>query len=179
LDLNSLVQPVLDFIRAHPQYSILIVFLISFGECFAFLSWLVPGTFFFVAFSAFAGAANLPLIPLSLSASVGAALGFYTSYLLGIWLGPRANHVWPFRSRPELLARGHAFFEKWGAPAVFLGHFLGPVRAVIALIAGVAGMPQLPFHIANIAASFAWGFGMLYGVGVLGELANKYLGFLQ
>src|SRR5690349_3641437 len=96
LDINALVQPVLEFVRAYPQYAIVIVFLISFGECFAFLSWLVPGTVFFVAFGTFAGAANLALIPLSISASIGAALGFYTSYLLGVWLGPRAEHSWPF-----------------------------------------------------------------------------------
>lgn len=179
MDLNSLVQPVLDFVRAYPQYAIVIVFLISFGECFAFLSWLVPGTVFFVAFGTFAGAANLSLIPLSISASIGAALGFYTSYLLGLWLGPTAEHSWPFKNQPQLLARGHAFFEKWGAPAVFIGHFFGPVRAIIALVAGITTMPQVPFHIANIGASVLWGFSMFYLSGKVGEVANRYLGILN
>ncbi|WP_342360861.1 DedA family protein [Terrarubrum flagellatum] len=179
MDLDSIVQPVINFCRAYPQFAIVIVFLIAFGECFAFISLLIPGTFFFVAFGAFAGAAGLNLLPLSISASIGAAFGFYTSYLLGVWLGPRAEHTWPFRDKPEVLARGHAFFEKWGAPAVFIGHFFGPVRAIVALVAGIAKMPQPPFHLANIAASIVWGFAMLYGTGVVGEMANKYLGFLN
>ncbi|MET0605491.1 MAG: DedA family protein [Beijerinckiaceae bacterium] len=179
VDINSIVQPILEFARTHPEYAIVIVFLISFGECFAFLSWLVPGTVFFVAFGTVAGAANLGLIQLSISAACGAALGFYVSYLLGRYLGPAAHHTWPFRSNPAVLDRGHAFFEKWGAPAIFIGHFFGPVRAIIALIAGIVEMPQAPFHFANIAASTIWGFAMFYGAGKFGELANQYLGFLH
>ena len=53
------------------------------------------------------------------------------------------------------------------------------MRAIVALVAGIATMPQLPFHIANLLASIVWGFSMLYGAGVAGELANKYLGFLN
>ena len=37
----------------------------GFAECLVGLSILVPGTFFFVAFSAFAGAAQLNLAPLA------------------------------------------------------------------------------------------------------------------
>jgi membrane protein DedA with SNARE-associated domain len=178
LDLEVYVKPVLDFVRAYPQYSILIVFLIAFGECFAFLSWLVPGTFFFVAFGTFAGASNLNLLPLSIAAGVGAASGFYTSYLLGKWLGPTVAHKWPFKDKPEVLARGHAFFEKWGAPGIFIGHFFGPVRAIVALVAGILTMPQVPFHIANLSASALWGFAMFYGTGKAGEMMKTYLGFM-
>lgn len=171
--LNGFVQPVLDFVRAHPESATLIVFLIAFGECFAFISFLVPGTLFFVAFGAFAGSQGLSVLPLALAAAAGAATGFWISFLLGQYLGPHAAHHWPFRDNPATLQRGHDFFEKWGAPGIFVGHFFGPVRAVIALVAGMVNMPQLPFHIANVLASLLWGFAMFYGSGEAGKILSK------
>lgn len=171
--LNSLVQPVIDFVRTHPDYAIIVVFLIAFGECFAFLSFLVPGTLFFVAFGTLAGTQNMNLLPLALAAGIGAATGFWISYLIGRFLGPRAEHSWPFKNNPETLKRGHDFFERWGAPGIFLGHFFGPVRAIIALVAGIVNMPQLPFHIANILASMLWGFAMFYGSGEAGKILSR------
>lgn len=171
--LDGLVQPVIEFVRAHPEFATVIVFLIAFGECFALISFLVPGTVFFVGFGALAGSQGLSILPLALAAAVGAASGFWTSYLIGQYLGPRAEHHWPFRGNPETLRRGHAFFERWGAPGIFIGHFFGPVRAIIALVAGIVNMPQLPFHIANIAASTLWGFAMFYGSGEAGKILSK------
>ncbi|MGL4494683.1 MAG: DedA family protein [Beijerinckiaceae bacterium] len=170
---NGIVQPVIDFVRANPQYATLIVFLIAFGECFALVSFLVPGTLFFVAFGTFAGAQNLSVLPLALAAAAGAASGFWASFLIGQYLGPTAAHTWPFNKSPDSLKRGHDFFEKWGAPGIFFGHFFGPVRAIIALVAGIVNMPQLPFHIANIAASVLWGFAMFYGSGEAGKILSR------
>ena len=171
---DGLVQPVIGFVRANPQYAAIIVFLIAFGECFALISLLVPGTVFFVAFGAFAGSQNINILPLALAAATGAASGFWTSYLLGQYLGPRAGHHWPFRNNPDTLQRGHDFFEKWGAPGIFIGHFFGPVRAIVALVAGIVNMPQWPFHIANLAASVLWGFAMFYGAGEAGKMLAKW-----
>lgn len=173
---ESWIQALVEFVRANPQWAIVVVFLIGFGECFAFVSLLVPATVFFVAFGAFAGAAKLNLLPLALAAGVGAATGFWASYEIGRWIGPAARHRWPFRAHPEAMDRGHAFFEKWGAPGIFLGHWFGPVRAVIALVAGMVQMPPLPFHIANWAASLLWGFLLLYGTGMMGDYGATILG---
>jgi hypothetical protein len=61
------------------------------------------------------------------------------------------------------------FFERWGAPGIFFGHFVGPVRAVIAVVAGIVKMPPLQFHLANWSASFVWGFMFFYGFGLFGQ----------
>jgi len=44
---------------------------------------------------------------------------------------------------------------------VFLGHFFGPIRAVIPVIAGMAAMRQIPFQIANISSAFLWAGGVI------------------
>ena len=167
--LDSYMRGMAEFAQANAAYAVPIVFLVAFAECTAFLSFLVPATVFFAVFGAAAGASGLSPLPLALAATAGAGLGFWVSYWIGLVLGPRAHEFWPFRKNPEMLTRGHAFFEKWGAPGVFVGHFVGPVRAVIAIAAGIARMPPLPFHLANWTASTVWGFLFFYGGGLVGQ----------
>ena len=123
--LEQVMQALVEFMRANQQWAIPIVFLVAFGECVALLSWLVPATVFFTAFAAVAGASGLNLIPLAFAASLGAGCGFWISYWAGGVLGPRVGEYWPLNKNPELLERGHAFFEKWGVLGI-LRPFLRP-----------------------------------------------------
>lgn len=168
-ELKLWMDALVEFIRLHQEWAIPIVFLIAFAECVAILSWLVPATVFFTTFGAFAGASGLNLVPLALAASLGAGCGFWVSYWAGLILGPRVSHYPPMNRNPQMLERGHAFFEKWGALSIVIGHFFGPLRAVIAIVAGIVRMPPLQFHLGNWCASFAWGFGLIYGAGRLAE----------
>ena len=176
LQLEQWMQDLVEFMHANQEWAIPIVFLIAFAECVAILSWLVPATVFFTTFGAIAGATGLNLVPLSLAASLGAASGFWISYWVGLVLGPRVGAHWPRRDTPALLQRGHDFFEKWGVLGVAIGHFFGPIRAVVALVAGIVKMPFWPFQIANFAASFAWGFGLIYGAGRFSEYMLRFAG---
>jgi membrane protein DedA with SNARE-associated domain len=44
---------------------------------------------------------------------------------------------------------------------VFLGRFLGPLRAVVPLVAGFCEMGQVPFQIVNVASAIIWATGIL------------------
>ena len=172
-ELEQAMKALVDFMQTHQQWAIPIVFAVAFAECVAILSWLIPATVFFTTFGAVAGASGLNLVPLALAASLGAGSGFWVSYIAGIYLGPRVHDHWPFTKNPQLLDRGHAFFEKWGIASILIGHFFGPLRAVIAIVAGIVAMPAWQFQLANWLASFAWGFGLLYGVGRLSEFLAR------
>ncbi|RDJ27847.1 DedA family protein [Bosea caraganae] len=173
MQLESLMRDLVEFMRANQGWAVPIVFFVAFAECVAVLSWIVPATVFFTAFGAAAGASGLNLIPLAFAASLGAGSGFWVSYWAGLVLGPRVDHHWPFKQNPQLLERGHAFFEKWGVLSIVIGHFFGPLRAVIAIVAGIVKMPFLQFQLGNWIASFAWGFGLLYGAGRLAEFVTR------
>ena len=56
---------------------------------------------------------------------------------------------------------------------VFFGRFIGPLRAVVPLVAGACTMPFLAFQIANWTSAFLWSSVML-GAGAFGL---EYLGF--
>jgi membrane protein DedA with SNARE-associated domain len=173
MGLEDTMKDLAAFAQRNAAWAPVIVFFVAFGECVAFLSFLVPATAFFFVFGAAAGASGLDPLPLALAATAGAGLGFWLSYWIGLKIGPQADQYWPFNKNPDMLRRGHDFFEKWGAPGIFVGHFIGPVRAVIAIVAGIVKMPPLPFHIANWTASAVWGFMFFYGGGILGERLTR------
>ena len=151
-----MVHEIVDFIGRHASWAGPIMFGLSFGESFAFLSLLFPGTAIMVAAGAFIPGGTLSFWPLVIGCVTGAIAGDAISF----WLGQRYGHliarVWPFSRRPELLERGFAFFERHGGKSVFIGRFFGPLRAVIPLIAGVARMPSHRFWIANVSSALIW-----------------------
>ena len=64
------------------------------------------------------------------------------------------------------------FFQRYGAPAVFIGRLLPVIRTFIALPAGIARMPRLKFHIYTFAGSWPWCFALAWAGRYLGEKWN-------
>jgi membrane protein DedA with SNARE-associated domain len=100
-------------------------------------------------------------MPAIIAAALGGSLGYATSYWIGLYFKESIPNIWPFTTHPQLISQGERFFEKYGAFGVFLGHFFGPVRAVIPVVAGMFAMRQLPFQIANVASAIIWSAGVI------------------
>ena len=60
-----------------------------------------------------------------------------------------------------MLPKGHAFFEKWGVWAIFIGRFFGPLRAFVPLMAGLLQMRRRTFQVANIVSAAVWVLAIL------------------
>ncbi len=156
MELKPYVDAIVEFVRTHDQWAVLIVFLLSFGESLAFLSILIPSTAIMIALGGLFGASGIPWLPVWVAAVVGSILGYAVSYWIGLYFKNDIGKIWPFTSYPEMLPKGKDFFDKYGTAGVFIGHLIGPLRAVVPVIAGMYAMPQIPFQLANIAASIVW-----------------------
>jgi membrane protein DedA with SNARE-associated domain len=55
-----------------------------------------------------------------------------------------------------MVARARLFFRRFGFASIFLGRFLGPVRATVPLVAGVLRMDHRLFQLANIGSAILW-----------------------
>ncbi len=162
--MEHLVNSIVTFVENNQAWLIPITFLLAFGESLAFVSLFLPATVILVAISALMGKSGIGITNIVwvwFAAGAGGSLGYWVSYLIGYYFKDDVHKIWPFSSRPEMLVRGREFFEKWGAPGVFLGHFFGPVRAVVPVVAGTFAMPQLAFQVANISSAFLWATGVL------------------
>jgi membrane protein DedA with SNARE-associated domain len=170
--MHGFSEAVLAFTRAHGDLAPLIVGLLSFGESLAFVSLVVPATTILLGSGALFAAADITFLPVWAGAAIGAFLGDWLSFWLGRHFKDRIRWLWPFSRHPALLVSGRRFFARYGTFGVFLGRFFGPLRSVVPIVAGVSGMPPLPFQIANIASALIWAAAML----APGTLAVNWLG---
>lgn len=130
--------------------------LLTFAETAIGLDLLVPGEAGLVVVGAAANG-EIGVLPIVVAAAVGATTGDCTSY----WIGRRYGHrlidrfALTRRLRPAV-ERAEATMERHGSRAVFFGRFVGALRAVVPLVAGMARMPFGRFLVWNVAASIGW-----------------------
>jgi membrane protein DedA with SNARE-associated domain len=164
MNVHDFVDAIVTFVRANEGWAGPVAFIVAFLESFCFLSILWPGTAILIGIAALlakSGVEMSVLGPAIVWAGVGGALGYAISYWIGLYYKDGIRELWPFSRNPALIDRGQVFFQKWGAVGVFFGHFFGPVRAIIPVIAGMYAVPQWQFQLANISSAFIWAAGVI------------------
>src|SRR3954471_22413109 len=169
--LEAHAQQLVEFVRLHEVWAAPIVFALAFGESLAFISLLIPAWAALVGIGVLIGSSQLNFWPIWIAGSIGAALGDWLSYWVGVKLGPPVAHVWPLSRHPDLLPRGERFVKRWGVLAIFIGRFFGPLRASVPLVAGIFAMPYWRFQAANFTSAFLWAGVLL----TLGDVVSKLI----
>jgi membrane protein DedA with SNARE-associated domain len=174
--MEHLVQPTLDFVSTHSTWAVVILFVTAFGESFVFIGLLFPGTSLLIAAGTLTAAGSLAPFPIIVGAVAGAVLGDTVSYWIGRRFGGGIARVWPFTRNPELLQSGIRFFARHGGKSVFIGRFLGPMRAVVPLAAGVMRMRSDRFWLANVTSALVWAPMLLFAGDIAGNFGNRLFG---
>ena len=156
-----MIHEIVNFVATHASWAAPIMFLLSLGESFAFVSLLFPGTTVMIAAGAFIPSGTLKFWPLVIACVTGAIAGDAISFGLGRRYGHLIEQVWPFTRHPELLTRGFAFFQRHGGKSIFISRFFGPLRAVIPLVAGISKISPDRFWLANILSALVWAPALL------------------
>jgi len=169
MNLEQYGSVVVDFVRAHQSWAAPVVFALAFAESLAFISLLIPAWAALVGIGLLLASSDIPFLPIWIAASVGAALGDWVSYWIGFKLEHAVYHMWPLSRHPGLIPKGEAFIRRWGALAVFIGRFSGPLRASVPIVAGIFAMPQWRFQLANWSSAFLWAAVLL----LLGDATSQ------
>jgi membrane protein DedA with SNARE-associated domain len=156
MDLEGYAQQIVEFVKVHQGWAAPIVAALCFAESLAFISLLIPAWAALVAIGTLIGASGLNFWPIWIAGSIGAALGDWLSYWIGLKLEKGVYNIWPLSKHPELIPKGEDFVKKWGALAIFIGRFSGPLRATVPLVAGIFAMPFWRFQLANFTSAFLW-----------------------
>jgi membrane protein DedA with SNARE-associated domain len=153
---TSFIDPLIAFVSAHAGLAYLTLFLAALLEAVPVVGSVIPGSTIILALSALVPGGELNLFPVLASAIAGALLGDGTAF----WIGHRSQHeilnAWPLTNYPRVVAQSEAFFQRWGALAVFFARFVPPIRAFVPITAGASGMPPFRFYAVNIAAVLLW-----------------------
>ena len=148
---------------------LLLIGIIVFSEVGLLLGFILPGDTLLIAAGIFAHEGKIALVPLILVIMIAAILGDSLSYYWGRKLGPQV-----FKKEDSILfnkdhvTKAEKFYEKFGAKALLVTHFLPIVRAFMPMMAGVAKMPYRRFLTFNIAGDILWAISV--------TLAGYYIG---
>ncbi|WP_346798604.1 bifunctional DedA family/phosphatase PAP2 family protein [Halomonas sp. Bachu 37] len=158
-----------------PWLLLLLILLISLVESLALVGLLVPGVVLITAAGSLAGHQDVAIPAVLSAAFVGAVLGDGISFSLGYSQRERVMQRWPLSQHPEWLARGARFFKRYGTLSVFFGRFVGPVRPIIPLVAGMLHMSPRTFAWANIVSAALWAPAYVLPGYLLGRSWQKLL----
>lgn len=170
---SSFIAPMTTWLNQHPHWAGIFTFLISFSESLAVIGSIVPGSVTMTAIGMLIGAGVIPCVSTFIWAILGAIAGDSASYFLGFYYHEKIAEYWPFRKYPNMLISGKAFFAQHGGKSVFIGRFLGPLRSIIPVIAGMMRMPNNRFLIANISSAILWSFLYILPGIIIGSAASE------
>ncbi len=178
---NGILGGLVGLIQSHPGWLIGLAFLFAFLEALALVGLIMPGVVLLFLVGAVVGFDGPLFISCWLAAMAGALAGDWASYWLGRRFSAQVTAMWPLSRHPELLGAGERMFLRHGGKGVFIGRFVGPIRPVLPLVAGMMRMPQANFLFFAVPACFLWAPlyllpGMLFGASL--ELAAEFAGRL-
>lgn len=158
---------------------LLLIGFIVFAEVGLLLGFILPGDTLLIAAGIFAHEGKISLVPLIAVIIVTAIAGDSLSYYWGRKLGPQV-----FKKEDSILfnkdhvVKAEKFYDKFGAKALLITHFLPIVRAFMPMMAGVAKMPYRRFLTFNIIGDVLWAVSVTlvgYYIGSRIPNVDKYI----
>jgi len=88
---------------------------------------------------------------------LAAIIGNLVGYWIGAAVGPALfNRPDSKLFRQEYVEKAHAFFERYGAPAIILARFVPIVRTFAPFVAGTGNMDYKRFMFFNVVGAILW-----------------------
>lgn len=139
----------------------------SLVESAAFVGLLLPGETVLFLTGVLAGLHVVSPVPLALLALTGAVVGDAIGYAVGRWWGPALRSSGLGRRVGEQRwARAMDAVRRRGVGAVALGRWVGVLRALVPMTAGMSGLGLRRFMLANTAGAAVW-VGVVLTLGYL------------
>ncbi|MFD2436768.1 DedA family protein [Modicisalibacter luteus] len=158
-----------------PGWLLVVILVIALTESLAVVGLVIPGVVLMTAAASLAGHYDLSIPLVLLFAFVGAVIGDGASFLLGYTQRERIPALWPFKQHPEWLSRGARFFQRYGILSVLIGRFVGPVRPIVPMIAGMMRMSPITFAWSNVGSALIWAPAYVLPGYLLGRTWQQFL----
>lgn len=155
-------EAVHDFIMAipyMPNMKPLILYLVAFGtsafESIPVLGTFTPGTLFLLLFGFVSTHEKVSILILIIAVSSGGVLGDIVGYLCGKY-GLKHLNKFKLFSKYANVSKGEAFFHKHGGKSVLFARFIGPIRPIVPVFAGMIKMKFRKFLFWNVLGAVLW-----------------------
>jgi undecaprenyl-diphosphatase len=156
--------------RLASPWAYIVLGLLAAAESAAFVGLAIPGetAMLFGGFLAHQGRVSLGVM--MAAGAIGAVVGDSVGYEIGRRFGEPLKHSrLGRRVGQHRWAKAEAYLREKGGRAVFLGRFIGVLRALVPALAGMSRMPYRTFLPWNLAGGVIWAPGFV----LLGYLAGS------
>ncbi len=159
IELPKVDEVLQDIGGALGPWTYLLVAVMAFLETGAFVGLLAPGETVILVGGVVAGQGEIDIVVLIAIIWSCAVAGDVTSFFIGRRLGREflVRHGPKVSITEPRIEQTEAFFDRHGGKAIFLGRFVGLVRAVAPFLAGSSGMPLRRFLPYDILGAGLWG----------------------
>jgi len=149
------------WLTANPSWLGLAIFLVACVECLAIAGIIVPGTVLLFAIAVLAGSGALSLSETLLLGFCGGLLGDGLSYFLGRRFHQNIRRLPGLRHHPEWIGGAELYFQRYGIASLLVGRFIGPLRPMLPMVAGMFDMPFPRFAAVSLIAAAGWSVAYL------------------
>lgn len=144
------------WLQGSPHWLALAIFLVACLECLAVAGIIIPGTVLLFSLAVLAGSGALELWQTLLLAYTGGLLGDAISYCIGRRFHQGIRGLPVLRDHPEWLTGAENYFQRYGVISLLVGRYIGPLRPMLPLVAGMLDMPAVRFALVSILAAAGW-----------------------
>ncbi|NIF17953.1 bifunctional DedA family/phosphatase PAP2 family protein [Pantoea sp. Cy-639] len=149
------------WLGANPQWLGLAILVIACIECLAIAGIIVPGTVLLFAVAVLAGNGALGLGETLLLGFLGGLLGDALSYAVGRHFHQNIRRLPLLRSHPQWIGSAETYFQRYGIASLLVGRFIGPLRPMLPMVAGMLDMPLPRFIAVSLLAGAGWSVAYL------------------
>ena len=149
------------WLTLHPQWLGVAIFAIACIECLAIAGIVVPGTVVLFAVAVLAGNGALSLSETLLLGYAGGLLGDAISYALGRRFHQNIRGLPLLRTHPQWLETAESYIQRYGVASLLVGRFIGPLRPMLPMVAGMLDMPLPRFILVSLVAAAGWSVAYL------------------
>lgn len=168
LDLTSIS----DLITYNAKIGIFVCGFIALIESLAIIGSIIPGSVMMTLIGVLLGRGALPWHATLLSIFIGALIGDYISFWLGKYYKDFITSHRFVKPYTPWVQHGKAFIHEYGIFSILIGRFVGPMRSLIPMVAGILDMNQIKFTIAIFPTALLWTIVYLTPGVILGSLAS-------
>jgi membrane protein DedA with SNARE-associated domain len=155
------LDSITGWLTVNPQWLAAAVFIVACVECLAIAGLIVPGTVLLFAVAVLAGSGALSLGETLLLGFLGGLLGDGVSYFLGRHFHQNIRRLPGLRHHPEWIAGAESYFQRYGIASLLVGRFIGPLRPMLPMVAGMFDMPFPRFAAVSLLAAAGWSIAYL------------------
>ncbi|MFC0228666.1 DedA family protein [Serratia aquatilis] len=132
------------------------VMLVALLESLALVGLLLPGTLLMASIGALIGGGKIDFYMAWGASIVGCLLGDWISYFIGRSF-KRPLHRWSFlKKNKAMLDKTEHALHQHSMVTVLIGRFIGPMRPLVPMVAGMLDLPPYKFAVPNIIGCITW-----------------------